>query len=253
MTARRIRLIGIGSGGPDEVTVEAVRAMNEVDFFVVSDKGKGDVDPLVAARTEMLARHVAHEPRLVPVPDPERDRRPSDYDRAVSDWHEARAEAWERALLENPGDAGFLVWGDPAFYDSTIRVIERVLARGRVDARLDVLPGISSLQVLAARHRIVLHEVGQPVHVTTERRLLEAVEQGQRNIVVMLSSSLEPLSGLPDWRIWWGANLGTTGERLVSGPVAAVRTQIESAREEARQDTGWMMDVYLLRGPGSSV
>ena len=56
---------------------------------------------------------------------------PAGYDAAVSDWHEARADAWEKALLENDGDAGFLVWGDPAFYDSTIRVLERVLERGR--------------------------------------------------------------------------------------------------------------------------
>ena len=128
------------------------------------------------------------------VADPERDRQPADYDAAVADWHEARADAWEQALLENDGDAGFLVWGDPAFYDSTIRIVERVLERGEVQAEFDVVPGISSLQLLAARHRIVLHEVGQPVHVTTGRRLREAVDAGQDNIVVMLNRSLDPWS-----------------------------------------------------------
>jgi precorrin-6A synthase len=251
---RLIRLIGAGSGGLDQVTVEAVRAMNAVDFFVVTDKVKkdGSPDPLVTARTELLARHLDHEPTLVVVTDPERDRAASDYDRAVEDWLAARTEAWERALLENDGDAGFLVWGDPAFYDSTIRVLERVLERGRVEAELDVLPGVSSLQVLAARHRIVLHDVGYPVHVTTGRRLLEAVEQGQTNIVVMLNRSLEPLEALDDWQIWWGANLGTDDERLVAGRVADVLDAIDAARTEVKEAAGWVMDIYLLRAPAPS-
>ena len=121
------------------------------------------------------------------------------------------------------------MWGDPAFYDSTIRIVERVLARGQVQAEIDVIPGISSLQVLAARHRIVLHEVGHPVHVTTGRRLHEAVHAGQDNIVVMLDRSLEPLESLGDWQIWWGANLGTPSEHLVAGRVADVLPEIEAA------------------------
>jgi precorrin-6A synthase len=249
---RRLRVIGIGSGGLDQVTVEGVRAMNEVDFLVVTDKVKkdGSPDPLVAARNELLARHVEHEPHVVVVPDPERDRQPADYDAAVSDWHARRAEAWEQALLEHDGDAGFLVWGDPAFYDSTIRIIERVLERGRVQAEIEVVPGVSSLQVLAARHRIVLHEVGRPVHVTTARRLRETVDAGLDNLVVMLNRSLEPLDGLGDWQIWWGANLGTEHEQLVKGRVADVRPEIESARYTVKEAAGWVMDVYLLRRQG---
>ena len=251
---RRIRVIGIGSGGLDQVTVDAVRAMNAVDFFLVTDKRRkdGSFDPLVAARGEILARHLEHEPRLVVVDDPSRDRSEdgtrsaAEYDRAVSAWHEARTDAWEQALLDHDGDAGFLVWGDPAFYDSAIRVIDAVLVRGRVEAELDVVPGISSLQVLAARHRIVLHDVGRPVHVTTARRLREAVDGGQDNIVVMLSRSLE-LDGLADWRIWWGANLGTRSEQLVAGRVADVLPEIEAARAAAKDGADWVMDVYLLR------
>ena len=256
---RRIRLIGVGPGDPDQVTLEAVRAMREVDFFVVSDKSPrgGMPDPLVHARERMLDRHLGALPGgrravVVRVEDPERERRvdrtasPADYEAVVASWHEARALAFEEALLAHEGDAGFLVWGDPAFYDSTIRVVERVLARGRVDAEVDVVPGISSLQLLAARHRIVLHEVGQPLHVTTGRRLREAVEQGQDNLVVMLNRRLE-LDGLEEWRIWWGANLGTPTEELVAGRVGDVLDGIEAARERARGAAGWVMDVFLLR------
>lgn len=251
---RRIRLIGVGPGDPDQVTLEALRAMREVDFFVVSDKSPRDgmPDPLVHSRERLLDRHLDAAPVVVRVQDPERERRvdrtatPAEYEAVVAEWHEARATAFEEALLDHEGDVGFLVWGDPAFYDSTIRVVERVLARGRVEAEVSVVPGISSVQLLAARHRIVLHEVGRPLHVTTGRRLREAIEAGQDNVVVMLNRTVD-LVGLEDWQIWWGGNLGTASEELVAGRVGAVLPEIEEARERAKASAGWVMDIYLLR------
>ena len=248
---KRVRIIGIGAGHPDQLTVEAVQALRDVDYFIVADKarqpGRDGVDGLVRAREQLLTRHVGADWRVVAVADPERDRDPADYDRAVADWHEARAAAYERVLLEEPGDAGFLVWGDPAFYDSTIRIVERVLARGNVAFYWDVLPGISSLQLLAARHRIVLHEVGQPIHVTTGRRLREAVAAGESNLLVMLNAGMD-LADLPgDWHLWWGANLGTADERLVAGELRASLAAVGEARDEAKRAAGWVMDVFLLR------
>ncbi len=248
---RRIRIIGIGAGDPDQVTVEAIAAMRSVALFLAAEKGPDD--PLLLARQALLARHGVTDTPVVAVRDPERDRaNPTDYQGAVTDWHDARAAAYERAMLEHRGDIGFLVWGDPAFYDSTIRIVEKVLARGRIEAEWDVIPGISSLQLLAARHRIVLHEIGQPILVTTGRRLGEAIASGAENILVMLSSRLDELSSLSssqedDWWIWWGTNLGTDGERLVAGRVGDVLPQIEQARAAVRAAAGWVMDVYLLR------
>lgn len=244
VSGRRVRVIGIGAGHPDQVTVEAVVALGSVDFFVVAQKR--DDDPLVAAREALLARHLDDVPPVIAVRDPERDRQPADYDRAVTAWHEARATVYEQALLDNEGDAGLLVWGDPAFYDSTIRIVQLMLARGNVTFDWDVIPGISSLQMLAARHRIVLHEVGQPILVTTGRRLAEAVDAGADNILVMLNASLD-LDGLGAWQIWWGANLGTADEALVAGTVADALPAIEAARRRAKDTAGWVMDVYLLR------
>jgi precorrin-6A synthase len=230
------------------VTVEAIEALRSVDFFVTADKPRKDRadDPLLAAREALLARHLDVVPPVVAVRDPERDRSPDDYDQAVVDWHDARAAAYEQVLLENEGDVGFLVWGDPAFYDSTIRIVEKVLARRKVEAEWDVIPGISSLQMLAARHRIVLHDIGQPILVTTGRRLLEAKESGADNILVMLNSTID-LEGFEDWHIWWGANLGTADERLVSGHIVEVAVEVLTARIDVKTKVGWIMDVYLLR------
>ncbi|WP_170286202.1 precorrin-6A synthase (deacetylating) [Nocardioides rubriscoriae] len=251
---KRVRVIGVGPGDPDQVTVEALSAMRSVAFFVVSDKSPrgGMPDPLVAARGRLLRRHLGFEPVVVRIKDPARERAPErtgtqeEYEAVVEAWHEARSLAYEKALLAHEGDAGFLVWGDPAFYDSTIRVLERVARRGRLELAIDVIPGISSLQLLAARHRVVLHEVGQPLHVTSGRLLRQAIDAGQDNLVVMLNRVIE-LDGLEDWQIWWGGNLGTASEELVAGRVGDVLRAIEVARERAREAAGWVMDIYLLR------
>ena len=75
---KRVRVIGVGPGDPDQVTLEAVRALREVDYFVVTDKsGRGGMpDPLVHARERLLDRQLGQAPGVGRVDDPERDRRP---------------------------------------------------------------------------------------------------------------------------------------------------------------------------------
>ncbi|GAA1129339.1 precorrin-6A synthase (deacetylating) [Nocardioides aquiterrae] len=236
-----MRVLGIGMG-PQHVTPEVRDALRGCDYVVAAQKSSDD--GLLALRRVVAEQH---DVEVVPVPDPERDRRdPADYPGAVAAWHEARVAAYERVLRERGGTAAFLVWGDPSLYDSTIRVVERLAER--LDVEYDVLPGISAPQLLAARHRIVLHQVGAPVHVTTARRLRADVAAGQTNVVVMLGGDPD-LTGLEEWSIWWGANLGTDSEELVAGRVGAVAPELERARGRARAAAGWVMDVYLLRAP----
>ena len=45
---------------------------------------------------------------------------------AASDRYNSGAFDDLAVLAENPGEVGFLVWGDPAFYDSTIRVVDQI-------------------------------------------------------------------------------------------------------------------------------
>lgn len=239
---RQVRIIGIGSGDPDQLTGEAFEALRSVAYVIAADKGEGD--PLLGVRRALCERYGVP---LVAVPDPERDRDdPTDYPGAVRDWHAARVEAYAQELARRPGDVGFLVWGDPAFYDSTLRIVADVSER--LPFSYDVLPGISSPQLLAARHRIVLHEVGRSIVVTTGRRLGEAVDAGHDNIVVMLDGGLACLNlDRADWQIWWGANLGAADEALVAGPLAEVAGDLLGARAEVKARAGWVMDTYLLR------
>ncbi|WP_121251728.1 precorrin-6A synthase (deacetylating) [Nocardioides ferulae] len=241
-----VHVVGLGMG-PQHLTVEGAAALRAADYVLAARKG--DVDELLEVRRAVCADHGV---TLVEVADPERDRdQAADYPAAVRDWHAARVAAYAAELGARGGTAAFLVWGDPSLYDSTLRVLEQVA--DRVPLTWDVVPGISAPQVLAARHRVVLHEVGQPVHLTTARRLPEALACGQRNVLVMLGSegSLGALEALADWSIWWGANLGAAGERLVAGRVSEVLGEVRTARAAARAAAGWVMDAYLLRAPSA--
>lgn len=236
----RVRILGFGMG-PQHVTPEVAEALRGCDYALAVQKG--DDDPLLAVRQAVAD---AHGVELAVVRDPERDRSSgldrAGYEGAVADWYDARLAAYRAVLDERGGTCAFLVWGDPSLYDGTIRIVREL----GVD--FDVLPGISAPQVLAARHGIVLHEVGRPVHVTTARRLRADVAAGQDNVVVMLTAGVD-LDGFADWTIWWGANLGGAGERLVGGRVGDVLDELVAAREAARAEAGWVMDLFLLRRP----
>jgi precorrin-6A synthase len=246
---RRIHVIGIGAGDPAYVTAQAVEALNDTQVFFAMDKGETKA-ALVALRREICERFI-REPgyRFVELPDPPRARAASDspaYRRAVADWHAARARVWADAIESElaPGGVGaFLAWGDPSLYDSTLRILETVATHVEID--YDVIPGITAIQALTARHRIPLNDVGEPVLVTTGRQLRDNGLSG--SAVVMLDAECAFQQCKPDTRIWWGAYLGTPDELLVSGTVGAVGGKIAELRAEARARHGWIMDTYLLR------
>ncbi|MFK0155980.1 precorrin-6A synthase (deacetylating) [Streptomyces sp. NPDC090499] len=250
---REIHVIGIGAGDPDQLTLQAVRALKSTDVFFLLDKGEVKSD-LTQLRLDMLDTHIPDGGyRVVEARDPERDRAAGGgaYSPAVGDWRSARADIYERLIRDELGEeqtGAFLVWGDPSLYDSTLAILEEVLARGSVRFGYDVVPGISSVSALAARHRTGLNRVARPVQITTGRRLAEGLPDGVDDVVVMLDAHQAfRRYADEDIDIYWGAYLGTPDEILVSGPIAEAGPRIERVRAEARERKGWIMDTYLLR------
>jgi precorrin-6A synthase len=247
---RKVYVIGIGAGDPEQLTLQAVRALRELDVVFVIDKGSAKSE-LVELRQLICSTHIPGPVRVVTAADPERDRDAADYTGAVADWYDARAEVFAGMFateLDESGVGGILVWGDPALYDSTLRVLDRVLARGDVAFSVEVVPGITSVQALAARHRVLLTRVGAPVHITTGRRLAAGMPADLDDVLVMLDGKAA-FKALPDTDldIFWGAYLGMPDEILVAGDLQDCKDRIVRVRAEARERKGWIMDTYLLR------
>jgi precorrin-6A synthase len=248
---RTLLAIGIGMGHPEQLTLQAVKALGRVDVVFTFDKGEDSGD-LGRARRALCERYVAPRPyRWVEIPDAPRDAAIHCYAERVDAWHARRLEACEASLATELGDdetGAILVWGDPSLYDSTLRLFERLLARGRLPFAYEVIAGISSPQALAAKHKLTLNRVGGAVWITTGRRLARALPLEADDVVVMLDGECA-FNQVPaeEYDVYWSAYLGSEHELSIAGCLADCKEEIERVRAEARARHGWIMDIYLLR------
>jgi len=248
---RKILVIGIGTGNPEHMTVQAINALNRADMVLVPRKGAAKED-LAELRREICRRYLGNpDTKLIEFDLPVRDEHEPSYAKRVADWH-AEIAATYRDLIEEHtkenGTTALLVWGDPSLYDSTLRILDRVEEIASFPFEREVIPGITSIQALAASHGIALNTIGGAVHVTTGRRLKNGFPENADTAVVLLDSDMafRPLSDA-DLFIYWGAYLGSEDEIAIAGPLSEVADRIAKVREDARRRKGWIMDTYLLR------
>jgi len=248
---RRLLVIGIGSGNPEHMTIQAINALNRADVVLIPRKGPAK-DDLAQLRREICERFLSSPAtRIVEFDLPVRDAADASYLAGVADWHDAIADSYRRLLLAETGEdsiVALLVWGDPSLYDSTLRIIDRLARSAGFAFEHEVIPGITSIQALAAGHRVALNTVGNPFQVTTGRKLRDGFPDKVDTAVVMLDGGLSfDHLDADAFDIFWGAYLGTADEVLISGKLAEVADDIRQARAEARARHGWIMDTYLLR------
>ena len=240
-------LIGIGAGNPDHLTREAEKAIQEADLILIPDKGENKAD--LAEIRETICRRVRGQDAksgMVSFDLPVRVR-DEDYLQSVDDWHDKIALAWSEAMMRGrtaPKRVALLVWGDPSLYDSSLRIAARL----RPKLKIRVIPGITALQALTAAHAIPLNDIGEPVLITTGRKLRDqGWPDDADSIAVMLDGecSFKTLPSKGAY-IWWGAFLGMANEILLQGPLSTITPEIIRARADARARHGWIMDIYLL-------
>lgn len=241
---RELWLIGIGTGSPNHITLQARQALCAAALILLPKKGV-DKSALAALRRRIIGESGASAPVIefdYPVRTPDLP-----YAQAVDQWHGEIARRWQSALAGRrlQGPVALLVWGDPSLYDSSLRIAERLNPKPRIR----MLPGISALQALTCAHAIPCNTLGGEVTVTTGRRLRErGWPRDARSVVVMLDGacSFQTLDSA-DTHIWWGAYLGMDEQLLERGPLAEAAPRILTARAAARARHGWIMDTYLLR------
>jgi len=245
MTARaRINLIGIGTGNPEHVTLQAIRVMKEADLILIPRKGP-DKSDLAELRLSICASH-APGSRIVEFDMPARDAAGADYKTGVDAWHADIAAIWAETIarkLPGGGEVALLVWGDPALYDSTLRIAARLGLTTRI------VPGITALQALTAAHGVTLNEIGESFLVTTGRQLrAQGWPKNVNTLIVMLDGNCAFQTLPPEGaKIWWGAYLGMTQQIIRAGDLPQIGREIIALRAEARALHGWIMDIYMLR------
>jgi len=248
---KKILIIGIGAGNPDHVTIQAVNALNTVDVFFILEKNSA-MEKLIALRKEICRRFIkGTDYRFVQAKSPERIREAADHVSGIEDLNRDKEALFEQLIAEEmqDGECGaFLVWGDPTLYDSTIRIVETIAKRGTHDLEYEVIPGISSIQALAARHKVTLNQIGAGFEITTGRKIAAGFPDGADSVIVMLDENDAYQHFIDqDIDIYWGAYVGTPDEILISGKLKDVAGEIARTRAEARLAHGWMMDSYLMR------
>ena len=226
-----LSLIGIGTGNPEHLTLQAIRALNSVDVILIPRKsGKDDLADL---RRSICAEVLTNPVEIREFDLPSRDPSEPDYLKRVNDWHDAIAAIWAQTI-GTAQRVALLVWGDPSLYDSTLRIAERLKP-----ARTTVIPG----------HAIPLNEINGPVTITTGRQIRDhGWPEGSDTAVVMLDGecSFQHLTQ-DNLSIWWTAFAGMPNQITLSGPLPEMTPKILEARAKARADHGWVMDIYLLR------
>lgn len=246
-------LVGIGTGNPDHVTRQGVKALNAADLILVPHKGAVKAD-LAELRLQLCKELVTNPAtQVVGFDMPVRDADDPNYPAAVNRWHDAIAEVWLTTICAHlpPHGAGgrvaLLVWGDPSLYDSTLRIAERLAVQ--LPLTVSVVPGITALQALTAAHAIALNDINAPVTITTGRQLRDhGWPESADTVAVMLDGHCAFQNLAPEGiTIWWGAYLGMPQQICIAGPLAEVSARILLARQTARAAHGWIMDTYLMR------
>ncbi len=247
----KLSLVGIGTGNPDHITLAAIKALNQADLILLPRKGDAKSDLLDLRR--LLCRKLLGSEKRAEIVEFDLPSRSADhpYLDAVANWHTSIAEVWSDLMHEHlpvGGKVALMIWGDPSLYDSSLRIAGRLNGIDRpVD--VEVVPGITSLQVLTAEHGIPLNTIAEPIHITTGRRLREnGWPEKACSVAVMLDSggAFQVLQAEGIY-IWWGAYLGMDKQSLIRGPLEAVGQLIMERRNQLKEENGWIMDTYLMK------
>ena len=252
MSARRIRILGVGMG-PQHVTPEVAEALRSVDYVVAAQKSRGR-RTIRCSRCDARSAGCTATSPLVAVPDPERDRDAP-----------TRLPGRGRRLARGPGrgvragaalaarvTSAFLVWGDPSLYDSTIRIVESIRGAGQRARRVRRAP---RHQRPAAAGRPAPDRAARGRAAGARHHRAPAARGGRRGARqhrgdAERATRPRRARGLADLVGRQPRHCPT--RRSSRARSATCSATSRSARAAVKDAAGWVMDVYLVRKPASS-
>ncbi|MBV5309802.1 precorrin-6A synthase (deacetylating) [Chromatium okenii] len=248
---KTLYLIGMGPGSPEYLTMQAINALKQVNvFFMLEKEGRGKAE-LLKMRQTILTHYLGNTGyRVVMATNPARAKT-VDYQNDVQVWHDEKRALFAQLVADELTDGqigAFLLWGDPSLYDQTVSLIADLTAHSAGQLEFIIIPGITSVQVLTAKHKIPLNRVGESITITTGRHVETCSTDEINNAVVMLdyNASFQRFTG-QNMDVYWGGYLGCADEVLVAGAVDEVCDDLLRIKSQVRDEKGWLMDIYLLR------
>ncbi len=142
--------LGAGPGDPELLTIKAAKVLGRVEAVFAASSSKNDYSVSLA----IVSEHIGPQTRIIRLGFPmTRDK-------------EALCAAWEENAdivadyLRTGKDAAFITLGDPSLY-STFGYLAPVLRRALPQARIEIVPGVTSFQAAAAKLGRPLAEAGE--------------------------------------------------------------------------------------------
>ncbi len=241
----KIFLIGMGTGNPEHLTMEGIKTLKKMDLILLPKKNNQKKE-LLNIRKHICKTILKKKTRIKEYNIPSRTQK-KNYRESVNIWHQKISENIFKIIKKKQSEKnklGFLIWGDPALYDSTLRIISNL----KIKYKLKIISGISSIQALTSAHSISLNEIGESVLVTTGRKLKEEMFKNSKSVLVFLDGEYSfKFLDLKHYYIWWGAYLGMKKQILIKGRLSEVYKKIISRKKKAQTVNGWIMDTYLLK------
>ncbi len=241
-----IYLIGIGTGNIEHITLAAIEALKKADLIILPRK-KNDAIDLLNLRKEICKKIL--KPKSKNIKEfiiPERKKK-IEYIESVEIWHNKISQAWNDSIVNYQGkknNVALLIWGDPMLYDSSIKIARKIVD----ESKIHIISGISSLQALAAAHKITINDIGGQILITTGRLLRKKGRLfNEKKAIIMLDGECSfQYINKSNYFIWWGAYLGMKNEITFKGELESLSKKIIIARKNERNKNGWIMDTYLL-------
>ncbi|HTU19884.1 MAG TPA: precorrin-2 C(20)-methyltransferase [Gemmataceae bacterium] len=207
--------VGVGPGDPELLTLKAARVLAEVDWiFCPAESSSGDAS---------LAQRI-----LSPLALPTSKFRPIPL--CMSRQRGAAQRAYRRAAeaivaeLRQGRSAAWIAQGDPLFY-STFSHVRDAVCRLCADVRIEVVPGVTSVQAAAARAGVPLVRLQESMAVLPAAYGLErlpALLASCATVALLKVNSvfdalLDRLAELPEpVEIFYLEKVGTSEERLAT-------------------------------------